>query len=143
MKCYLDTSVLVAYYSPESMSEKVQAFLSDQVKPGVSFLAEVEFFSAIARKVRTGDLSRRDGGRILSKFLSHLDSDLFTITPVEPHHWHLARDLIGLFKTSLRTLDALHLAIASAEEYQLVTSDQQLIRAADMLGVKVLAMKVT
>lgn len=140
MRCYLDTSVLVAYYSPETMSEKVQAFLSDQVKPAVSFLTEVELFSAVARKVRMGDLSRRDSGRILSKFLSHLDSDLFTVIPVESRYWRLARDWIGLFNTSLRTLDALHLAIASTEEYELVTSDQQLIKAADMLGVKVFAM---
>jgi hypothetical protein len=31
--------------------------------------------SSLARKVRLGDLSRPDGDRILSKFLSHLDSD--------------------------------------------------------------------
>jgi predicted nucleic acid-binding protein len=125
------------------MSEKVQAFLDEQIKPAISFLTEVELFSAIARKVRMGDLSRRDGGRIVSRFLSHLDSDLFTVTPVAPHHWHLARDWIGLFNTSLRTFDALHLAIASAEEYELVTCDQQLIQAADTLGVKVSAMNVT
>lgn len=72
MRYYLDTSVLVAYYSPEIMSEKVQAFLNDQVKPAISYLTEVELFSAIARKVRLGNLSRTDGDRIVSKFLSHL-----------------------------------------------------------------------
>ena len=143
MRCYLDTSVLVAYYCPESLSERVQDFLRDQVKPAVSYLTEVELFSAISRKVRSGDLSRKDGERILAKFLSHLDSGLFSITPVEPHHWRLARGWIGLFNTPLRTLDALHLAIASAEEFELVTSDLQLIQAADILGVKVYALKVT
>jgi predicted nucleic acid-binding protein len=142
LKCYLDTSVLVAYYCPESISEQVQAFLLHQVKPAVSFLTEVELFSAIARKVRMGDLTRKDGDRILSKFLSHLDSGLFSITPVELHHWRLARGWLGLFNTSLRTLDALHMAIAWAEEYELVTSDQQLFQAADILGVKVRTMKV-
>ena len=45
---YIDTSVLVAYYCPEALSEQVQDFLSEQVKPAISTLTEVELFSAIA-----------------------------------------------------------------------------------------------
>ena len=67
---YIDTSVLVAYYCPEALSEQVQDFLSEQVKPAISTLTEVELFSAIARKVRMGDLGQPDGNRIVSKFLS-------------------------------------------------------------------------
>lgn len=137
---YIDTSVLVAYYCPEALSEPVQDFLSKQVKPAVSALTEVELFSAVSKKVRAGDLGQPDGNRILSKFLSHLDGNFFTIIPVEVHHWRLARGWIGLFNTSIRTLDALHLAIASAGDFVLVTSDQSLIQAADILGVKVHAM---
>ena len=74
------------------------------------------------------------------KFLSHVDGNLFSMTPVESHHWRIARGWIGLFNTSLRTLDALHLAIASAEDFVLVTSDRRLIQAADILGVTVRAM---
>jgi hypothetical protein len=134
---YIDTSVLVAYYCPEALSEPVQEFLGEQVKPAVSSLTEVELFSAVARKVRAGELSQPDGNRILSKFLSHLDGNLFTVIPVEFHHWRLARGWIGLFSTPIRTLDALHLAIASVGDFVLVTSDQGLVRAAGTLGVKV------
>lgn len=49
---YLDTSVLVAYYCPEPLSEQVQNFLSQNIKPAVSFLTQVELFSAVAKKVR-------------------------------------------------------------------------------------------
>jgi predicted nucleic acid-binding protein len=73
----------------------------------------------------------------LSKYLSHLDGGLFTIIHLESQHWRIARGWIGLFNTSLRTLDALHLAIASAGDLTLVTSDQRLLMAADTLGVKV------
>ena len=137
---YIDTSVLVAYYCPEALSEQVQDFLSEQVKPAISTLNEVELFSAIARKVRMGELGLPDGNRIISKFLSHVDDDLFSMTPVESHHWRIALGWIGLFNTSLRTLDALHLAIASAGDFVLATSDQRLIQAADTLGIKVCAM---
>ena len=134
---YIDTSVLVAYYCPETLSKQVQAFLGAQLKPAVSDLTEVELFSAIAKKVRMEDLSPADGNRILSKYLSHLDGGLFTIIHLESQHWRIARGWIGLFNTSLRTLDALHLAIASAGDLTLVTSDQHLLMAADTLGVKV------
>lgn len=132
---YVDTSVLVAYYCPESSSEVVQKFLVEQVKPAISSLTEVELFSAVARKVRMNELDQLDGNRILSKFLSHLDADYFSLIQVDSRHWRLARSYIGLFNAPLRTLDALHLAITSLEELELVTSDQHLIQSAAILGV--------
>lgn len=133
---YLDTSVLVAYYCPEPLSERVQSFLLEQEKPALSSLTEVEFFSAVARKVRTGETSKVDGNRIIAQFSAHLDTNLYILLPVLNHHWRLARGWIGLFTTPLRTLDALHLAIASAEGLEMVTSDKALHMAAQALGVK-------
>lgn len=137
---YVDTSILAAYYCPEPLSGVVQKFLGEQVFPAISSLTEVELFSSVARKVRMHELDELDGNRIVSQFLSHLDADLFTLLSVEKKHWRLARSFIGLFNTPLRTLDALHLAIASLEEIELVTSDQKLIQAAAVLGVKTLVL---
>jgi len=133
---YIDTSILAAYYCPEALSEQAQSFLGKQIRPAVSDLTEVELFSAVARKVRMEDLSRSDGNRILSKFQSHLDGGLFTVIHLELQHWRIARGWIGLFNTSLKTLDALHLAIASAGNFTLVASDHHLLQAADVLSVK-------
>ena len=134
---YLDTSVLAAYYCPEALSDQVQRMLSQEARPALSSLTEVELFSAVARKVRTGELGQADGNRILAKFSSHVDGDLFWMIPVEQHHWRLARGWIGLFSTSLSTLDTLHLAIVSSEGLQLVTADRVLFQAAEGLGVEV------
>jgi predicted nucleic acid-binding protein len=134
---YLDTSVLVAYYCPEPLSRQVQELLVESVKPAISYLTEVELYSAVARKVRAREISGVDGNRILAKFSAHMDLNLFKILPTEYHHWRLARGWIGLFSTPLRTLDALHLAVASAEERELITADKSLWRSADMLGVEV------
>jgi len=133
---YIDTSVLAAYYCPEPLSGQIQSFLREQSRPAISDLTEVELFSAIARKVRMGEISTSDGNRIISKFLSHMHGGLFTTVLVESHHWRIARGWIGLFATPLRTLDALHLAIASAGDFTLVTSDQRLFQAADTFAVK-------
>ena len=132
---YLDTSVTVAYYCPEALSLQVQDLLREQAKPALSFLTEVEFTSAVAKKVRLNELGSVDANRILAKFTSHVDAGLFRIIPVENHHYQLARGWIGLLTTPLRTLDALHLAIASSEESQLVTSDKSFFQAARMLDL--------
>jgi predicted nucleic acid-binding protein len=133
---YIDTSILAAYYCPETLSDRVQAFLTDQVKPAVSALTEVEFLSAVSRKVRTGELSRADGNRIASKFQSHLNQDLFTVCPIETLHWQMAGGWLRLFNTPLKTLDALHLAVASGNDLILLTSDHRLAVAADALGIR-------
>ena len=137
MKLYLDTSILVAYYCPEPLSRRVQELLVESVKPAISYLTEVELYSAMARKVRAEEISGVDANRILAKFSSHMDMNLFTILHIDDYHWRLARGWIGLFSTPLRTLDALHLAIVSAEECMLITADKSLRRSADILGVKV------
>ena len=138
---YVDTSVLVAYYSPEPLSVQVQDLLVQQVRPALSSLTEVEFFSAVAKKVRTGEIKKADANRILAMFSSHLETNLFTVVEVKNHHWKLARGWLSLLSTSLRTLDALHLAIASAEDLQIVTTDKGMFQAAEDLGVEAKFMK--
>jgi predicted nucleic acid-binding protein len=132
---YVDTSVLVAYYCPEPLSEKVETFITAQSKLTISALTEIEMFSALSRKVREKAMDRHDAGRVTAKFISHLDGHYFTYVPVETHHFRLARDWIGMFKLNLRTLDALHLAIASSEGLSIVTTDKNLLKSAKGLGL--------
>lgn len=134
---YIDTSVLVAYYCPERLSEKAEAFLRAHIQPAISALTELELFSAISRKVREKDMDHKDAGRVTARFVAHLDSHYYTYLSVEAHHFQLARDWIGMFKLSLRTLDALHLAIASSQGYSIVTTDKTLSKSAKALGVNV------
>jgi predicted nucleic acid-binding protein len=57
---------------------------------------------------------------------------------VEPHHYKLARDWIGLFNTRLKSLDAIHLAIASSEGMTLVTADQEISESAATLSLDIM-----
>ncbi|MDY6823459.1 MAG: type II toxin-antitoxin system VapC family toxin [Thermodesulfobacteriota bacterium] len=132
---YVDTSVLVAYYCPEELSQQAQAVLLSQAKPALSVLTEVELTSAVARKVRMNELDSAAGQRVLAKFGSHVAAGLFEVMAVENHHWQLAKSWIGLFATPLRTLDALHLAMAADAALELVTSDKSFFQSAEMLGV--------
>lgn len=83
-------------------------------------------------------MDRKDGSRIIAKFLSHLDDLFYNKIPIEQHHYRLARDWIGQFITSLRSLDAIHLAIASSEGATLVTADEVLAMSGETLAVDVI-----
>jgi predicted nucleic acid-binding protein len=131
---YIDTSVLVAYYCPEPMSEKAEKLLISYLKPAISSLTEVEFFSAVSGKVRKKEINLKDADRVIARFLAHMDADHYTYIPIERHHYRLARDWIGMFKMELRTLDAIHLAVASSEGLALLTSDQKLFKSARTLA---------
>jgi predicted nucleic acid-binding protein len=135
LKQYFDTSVLVAYYSPESMSAKAEKLLRKASPPVISRLAEVEFASAVSRKIRDRELAEPAGNKILNLFQSHVTQGFYHVLSMEGHHFEQAREWISRFDTPLRTLDALHLTLAALENAQLITADRQLHEGATLLGV--------
>lgn len=134
---YIDTSLLVPYYCPEALSQMAERTLRADSHPTVSDLIEVEFFSALARKVRTQDMSAADARRTGEQFVDHLRAGLYSRIAIERRHYDAARGWLARFSLPLRTLDALHLAVAGAEGLRLATADQNLSRSARRLGVAV------
>lgn len=133
---YLDTSVLAAYYCPEAISDIVERAVLRSGTPAISRLVEVELYSAVARKRRERQLSDTDANRIVTQFRLHLDDGCYVVFPVETTHFEMARDWIGRFSKSLRTLDALHLALCFSSNAVLVTADVELAKAARHFGVR-------
>ena len=82
------------------------------------------------------ELTRQDGNLILSQFNLHLEDRLYRVLPVETRHYHIAREWIGRFDTALRTLDALHLAMAYSEDLTLLSADRHLLKAAEYFGIE-------
>ncbi|MBU0676407.1 MAG: type II toxin-antitoxin system VapC family toxin [Proteobacteria bacterium] len=132
---YLDTSVLAAYYCPEPMSDQVESVILAADRTAISSLNEVEFVSALARKVQEKELTNEVANRILNEFQSHVDHSLYHRFTIEHHHYQKAFHWIAGFNTPLRTLDALHLALAATESAELMTADKQLAKAAKFFGV--------
>lgn len=134
---YLDTSALLPYYRQEASSDAMQLLLMAQQQPVLlSQITQVEFASALARWVRTGELTEPQANRVESAFHEDVSEGRYQLRPVAPgaferaHHWLLTR------KTALRTLDALHLACAEHSEAELVTLDHALFQAAEFLGLQ-------
>jgi len=133
---YLDTSVLAAYYCPETLSPKAEDAILRAEPPAISQLVEVELHSALARKIREGVLTKADGVRIMTQFRLHLHDAYYHRVPIEAVHYAIAGEWIGRFSTALRTLDALHLAVTFSSDAVLLTADAGLAEAARHFGVR-------
>ena len=133
---YIDTSILAAYYCPEPLSEAVERFITASKQPAISQLTEVELVSAVAKKVREKYLAQRGALQIINEFQSHVDQGLFHRIPLEVKHYQMAKTWLARFSTPLRTLDALHLAVAAASNAIIVTADRRLARSARRLGLE-------
>ena len=138
---YIDTSVLGAYYCPESLSEAAEATLRQIKNPGSSLLSEVEFCSLVSRKRRLKELSERQMGAVLDLFGTHVAEGFYRRLALTTEHFLSARKLVASTRSSLRTLDGLHLAAALAENLPLVTADQDLAKAAKRHKSAVLLVK--
>ncbi len=136
MRAFLDTSVLASYYWPEPRSKHVQQALAQIENPAISPLVEIEFYCVVARKIRAGAMDVPFARRILAEFQRHLSESRFQIIPIQAGEYTLAGQWIGSFSTSLRSVDALHLATASNNDLTLLTADKILAAAAHQFGLK-------
>jgi predicted nucleic acid-binding protein len=134
---YIDTSLLVSYYCPEALSRAAERTLRGDPRPAVSDLVEVEFFSALAGKVRVRAMSAADATRTCERFLDHLRTGFYVRIAVQRRHYEAARSWLAQFTSPLWALDALHLALADGEGLRLATADRNLSRSARRLGVAV------
>ncbi len=132
---YIDTSVLVSYYCPEPLSEAAEKIILRSDQPSLSALTEVEVASALSRKVRKKEISRVDADRVITEFQTHLSQFLFKRIPVEREHYSLAFNWLIQLSIPLKTLDALHLAVAAGNNLQIITADRQLAGSARKLGL--------
>jgi predicted nucleic acid-binding protein len=136
---YVDTSVLVAYYCPEPISESAEKIILRSKRPCISSLTEVEFTSALSRKVRDGNLSPDDGNKIFNQFQFHLEQSFYRLMVVRDRHYQTAKTWIVQFSTPLKTLDALHLAVAAEGHFTLLTADRHLSVSAKYFGIDVIS----
>ncbi|PAX51976.1 type II toxin-antitoxin system VapC family toxin [Brunnivagina elsteri] len=138
---YLDTSIVAPLYWTETLSDTVEELVLSETELGLSQLVEVELISALSRRVRMREISSYDATAIVERFQIDIDSGFYTRITLETIHYHLAREWISRFATPLRTLDALHLAVASQNNVRLLTADAGLAASAQFLEVDVLLLE--
>lgn len=134
MVVYADTSLLTAYYCSERGSDQAQAYLAAQSNIAISWLTETELISALSKKVRARDIAAGDARKIAALFQGHIDIGIYTMLSIEASDYRAANRFIGRFDTNLRTLDALHAALALRENIILATADVKLAEVTKRLG---------
>jgi predicted nucleic acid-binding protein len=137
----LDTSILIAYYLPESYSAQAQTLYLNNPDLTVSHLIELEVVSVIARLIRSQSLTLSAAKQTVSLFTTHLEHGFYSRLPLQTRHYRQAHAWITRFDLSLKAPDALHLAVAHLERLQLVTADRQLARNAAALDLDVLLLQ--
>lgn len=136
---YLDTSLVVALITAEPQTEQAQDWLRAQAAgdPTVSDWVTTEVASALSLKERAGALSAADRTRADETYRK-LQQDVLEIVHVRPSAFTQAAAFACRAALSLRSGDALHLAIAAENRAQLCTRDLTQAQAGRRLGLDVL-----
>ena len=132
---YFDTSLIAPLYRPEPLTTVAEA-LQQQYRPVISWLTEVELASTLARWVRMGELTQQQAADIDMVFAEDLRLKAFERAELGERQYWQARTWLQRRNTSLRTLDALHLAVAAEQGWPILTADRQLHNAAQTLSCK-------
>lgn len=143
---FLDTSALAKHYHSELGSQTVDALLAESSNSCiVSRLGIVEFHSAVARRVRMGQIASDAGDLLRSRLLSDVKDRLFFVVAMRSTFFDDAIRLLAAHgnQGALKTLDALQLAAAidlkRLDQVEVfVAADQRLLEIAAREGLKVL-----
>jgi predicted nucleic acid-binding protein len=114
--CYFfDTSAVVKRYRPEDGTAAIDAIFADEA--AVRFLSRlgvVETISALATKVRTGELTPEDYAVARKKFLGDLSAGSMSSVRLLVGHYRMAEQFVDRHAVTrrLRILDALQLSVA-------------------------------
>lgn len=144
MIIFADTSAIGSAFLGD---ESEGSWISDLVFSGpnpvvISELADVEFASLLVRAKSDGRINTRELATCLSTYKeSTADDGPLGVIPITHESFALAQQFV--FKTAIRTLDALHLATARLfadaieDEVVILTLDHRQASAAQALGMTI------
>ncbi len=137
---YVDSSVLVKHYvESESDSFRASNYITSY-KLYASVIIQVEVLSAMARKYQLKEITKEDVKKIRDIFLA--DCQRIGFIEVSDEVIKEAQGLV--FKTAIKTLDALHLSSAIVlrrimeNSFPLITADRKLSTVANGEGFDVI-----
>ena len=133
---YVDTSALIKRYLQESGSDAFDTFFLTKAPLGISRLTVIEMRCALARRRRAKQVSRKLETQVLEAFRLDMQDGALLVASFNDDDLTLAyhlMDEVGVIP--LRTLDALHLAVARhIAATGFATADKNQADAARKLG---------
>ena len=134
---YLDTSALIKLYVAEAFSNEVERLVAAADGLVISRLSMLEWHCAMARRLRTGQITQDYLNIARTEFTRHLADGYFRIVSFDDTLLIDAlRVLDSVNPVPLRTLDAIHLTAArNAGVARLATADRVMADAANTLNL--------
>lgn len=138
MRAYLDASIIVALFTDDALNDRAERFLQARTTWAVvvSDFATAEFASAVARRVRTKDLDKENARTAFASFdeWSRSCAERIETTAADVAN---ADGFLRCLDLTLRTPDALNIALCRRASAVLVTFDERMATCASQLGVGV------
>ncbi len=136
---YLDTSALIKLYVAEPRSTEVEQLVAEADGIVINRLGMLEWHCAMARRLRTRQITADYMNLARTEFTRHLAEDYYRIVPYnDPLLGDALRVLDSTDPIPLRTLDAIHLtAVRNAGLARIATADDVMRRAAHQLQLEV------
>ena len=139
MSVYLDASVLIALLTNDPFTPRAEAFLRAQAPVlVVSDFASAEFASAIARRFRTREITVEEARSAFSTFDAWTARTASRVETTAPDV-AVAATFLRRLDLTLRTPDALNIAIAQRTANMLMTFDEKMAANAHALGTPLVA----
>ncbi|MBL4774625.1 MAG: type II toxin-antitoxin system VapC family toxin [Mariprofundus sp.] len=138
MLVYLDTSALAKWYLHEAGSDQFVAWIKQQDDVHISSLTVTEMRCMLARRKRMGEISPELERQVFATFTEDVERGYLSQHALLDQHATSAIGLIDqLPQHALRTLDAMHLAVARMIAAEAIaTSDRVMASAAASLEMK-------
>ena len=136
---YFDTSALAKWYLREARSDEVEAYIRANGPVAISDLTVVEMRSLLARHRREKNIDIGLEGQVFATFQEDIRQGFLVCHPCPSGLALATTNLLTLLQDiPLRTLDALHLAIAAEIGADTIaTSDRVMAQGATALHMKV------
>jgi hypothetical protein len=138
-RLYVDTSALVKWYVAEAYSDAFEAFVAGHPGALISRLTMLELRCTLARRKRNREIDEAAEREVCRTFESDILLGHLQVEPLRDEHLAMGQHFMEqLGEVPLRTLDAIHLAIAVDSKADLIaTADRIMAQAAQQLGLQV------
>lgn len=135
VRLYLDASVLVSLYVPEDTTAAAESLVMGEAEVAVSVLTLLETRVAVERKRKAGKLPVSAVAAVRARIEAEVSSRRLRLHAVDDADYHGADGISQRVHGPIRSLDAIHAAVAQRLGLELVTLDQRLHEAAQTAGL--------
>jgi predicted nucleic acid-binding protein len=135
VRLYCDAAVLVSLYVPEDTTAAAELLVRGEIAVAVSSLTLLETYVALERKRKAAKLLPNLVTAVRARIEADIANQRLQIHAVEEIDYRSADEISQRVQSPIRSLDALHAAVAQRLSLELITLDRRLYEAARAAGI--------